>query len=81
MTTKPLGRPARGEVREQLVKVAFKADAEVLAALERMLARAHAKGHKRARSAVIRAAILAADRASEAGSFMNSDNSPSESDY
>lgn len=66
MTTKPLGRPALGESREKLTKVAFKADAATLAALDRMLARAHAEGHKRARSAVIRAAIIAADRREEA---------------
>lgn len=61
MTDKPLGRPPRGETREKLTKVTFKADAATLAALDRMRARARARGQKRPRSAVIRAAILAAD--------------------
>jgi hypothetical protein len=62
-TKKPLGRPATGESREKLTTVVFKADAETRAALDRLVARAQAEGHKRARSAVIRAAILAADSA------------------
>ena len=59
MTVKPPGNP-HGDSRDKLVKVTFKADAETLAAIAALTKDAAADGHKRAKSAVIRRALVEA---------------------
>lgn len=61
MTVKPPGNP-HGDSREKLVKVTFKADEETLAAIAALTKDAAAEGHKRAKSAAIRRALVEAAR-------------------
>lgn len=60
MSRQVLGRPPLGESREKLTLVGFKADQETLTALARLIKDAEADGQKRAKSAVIRRAIVEA---------------------
>jgi len=60
MTVKPPGNPHGDASREKLTYVGFKADEETLAAIETLTKAAAAGGHKRAKSAAIRRAIIEA---------------------